>query len=175
MISRPTFIPDLNSCFTDSDLSVSKISFTVLAIETAVSINAPSALIIIDADRIPVKLKSGLAVYKNIFSSPAKPVRCAKYIASIDNAPAKIKLMLVPIIADELFEFRPPTKYMVIIVDIIPVRTADAIGQKPLNIIGNNIKNIKAIVEIIDIILVSPFFLPIKISRIKNIPVNTKI
>ena len=83
--------------------------------------------------------------------------------------------MLVPIIADELFEFKPPTKYIVITVERIPVRTADAIGQNPLNIIGNNIKNIKAIVDIIEIILVNPFFLPIKSKRIKNIPVNIKI
>ena len=110
IISLPTFIPDLKSCFTVKFLSVSKISLTVLAIDTAVSINAPNAAIIIEAAKIPVKLKSGLAVYKNMFSSPAKPVRCAKYIANIEKPPANIKLIEVPMIAAELFELNPPTR-----------------------------------------------------------------
>ena len=43
--------------------------------ETPVSIKAPNAAIIIEADKIPLKLKSGLVEYKNILSSPANPER----------------------------------------------------------------------------------------------------
>ena len=104
----------------------------------------------IAADKIPLKSKSGLAVYKNIFSSPAKPVRCAKYITSIERTPAKIRLKEVPMIAEELLELKPPTKYIVIMVDKIPHKTEDAIGQKPFKIIGTSNVKIKKIVAIIE-------------------------
>lgn len=50
---------------------------------------------------------------------------------------------------------------MVITVDSIPTRTAEAIGQNPLRIIGISMKNINATVAIIDKRLYTPFFLPI--------------
>ena len=58
------------------------------------------------------------------------------------------------------------------IVERIPTNTADAIGQNPCKIIGISIKKIRHIVEIIEIMLVAPFFFPIKRSRMKNIAVK---
>ena len=62
-----------------------------------------------------------------------------------------MRLVDVPIIAEELFELNPPTRYIVIIVDKIPTSTDDAIGQNPLKIMGISIKNIKATVDTIEI------------------------
>ena len=81
-----------------------------LAMETPVSISAPSAAIIIEADKIPGKFNSGCAEYKNIFSSPANPDNRASNIVISESPPAKIRLSAVPIIAEELFEFNPPTR-----------------------------------------------------------------
>lgn len=69
IMSFPTFIPDLNNSDADKLLFVSRISLMVDATDTEVSINAPSAAIIIDAAKIPVKFKSGLEAYKKIFFS----------------------------------------------------------------------------------------------------------
>ena len=91
-------------------------------------------------------------------------------MATRDKAPATIRLKEVPITAEELLELNPATRYIVITVDKIPTRTAEAIGQKPFNIIGTNIKKINATVARIDTILNTPFFLPIIITRIVKSP-----
>ena len=65
---------------------------------------------IIDAASTPVKFKSGRAVYRNILSSPANPVRCVIFIVKIASSAENNKLTTVPRIAAVLLELKPPTR-----------------------------------------------------------------
>ena len=60
-------------------------------------------------------------MYKNILSSPIKPVKCAILMERIDKRLAKIKLKIVPKTAAWLFELYPATRYIVAAVDNIDI------------------------------------------------------
>ena len=57
-----------------------------------------------------------------------------------------------------------------IIVDKIPVIIADIIGEIPYKTAGIRTQKINPTVAIIDMILLTPFFLPIKINKSEKIP-----
>ena len=108
--SFPIFIPEVITVSPKEFGLFHKISLMALAIETPVSISAPSAAIIIEADKkVRESLNQGALNIKTCFLLPQNLSK-AKYMVKRERAPAKTRLRDVPIIAEELFELSPPTR-----------------------------------------------------------------
>ena len=131
IISLPTFIPELNRSFTVLVLSIVKISFTVLAMDIATSITAPRVAKIIVEMVIDKKSNSGCMENKCEEYSDVNPVKEAVFEDIKANSAANIKLRVHPIVAAELFLLKPPTKYIVIVVESTQIRLVANTGFIP--------------------------------------------
>ena len=88
--------------------------------------------------------------YKNIECSLLKPFNEANFTVNSDNIAANSRLNIQPMIADVLFLLKPPTKYIVIIVENRQIKNVAIAGLTPARIIGDKRFKIKIQVNIID-------------------------